>query len=61
MENDFGKHTREKVSDLPFDYKDPTYRKYIEYKEKMTQLIGLAICVYSFEKNCYLLMDGKNY
>lgn len=55
MENNFGKYTRERVSDLPFDYNDPTY---IEYKEKMPQFIGQAVYIYSFEKERMLFANG---
>jgi len=55
MENDFGKYTRERVSDLPFDYNDPTYK---EYKEKMPQFIGQAVYIYSFEKERMLFANG---
>ncbi|MBU3010829.1 LuxR C-terminal-related transcriptional regulator [Polaribacter vadi] len=47
MKESFGKYTRERVSDIPFDIKDPTYK---EYKEKVPQFVGQAIYIYSFVK-----------
>jgi DNA-binding CsgD family transcriptional regulator len=48
MKNQFGKYTRERVSNIPFDATDPVYE---EYKEKVPTFIGQAIYIYSFEKN----------
>jgi len=55
MENDFGKYTRERVSDLPFDYNDPAYE---QCKEKVPQFIGQAVYIYSFEKERMLFANG---
>lgn len=55
MKNNFGKYTRERVSDIPFDAKDPVYK---EYKEKVPQFIGQAVYIYSFEKNRMLFASG---
>lgn len=55
MKADFGKYTRERVSDIPFDYNDPIYK---EYKEKVQQFIGQAVYIYSFEKNRMLFAYG---
>jgi DNA-binding CsgD family transcriptional regulator len=55
MENEFGKYTRERVSDIPFDTNDPVYE---EYKEKVPQFIGQAVYIYSFEKNRMLFAHG---
>ena len=55
MENDFGKYTRERVSDLPFDSNDPTYK---EYKKKVPQFTGQATYIYSFEKERMLFANG---
>jgi DNA-binding CsgD family transcriptional regulator len=55
MKNDFGKYTREIVSDIPFDSNDPEYQK---CKEKVPQFTGQAIYVYSFVKNRMLYAHG---
>ena len=55
MKNSFGKYTRERVSDIPFDYNDPVYKA---YKEKVPQFIGQAVYIYSFEKNRMLFANG---
>lgn len=55
MENQFGKYTRERVSNIPFDANDPVYQ---EYKEKVPTFIGQAIYIYSFEKNRMLYASG---
>ena len=55
MENDFGKYTRERVSDLPFDYNDPAYE---QCKEKVLQFTGQAAYIYSFEKKRMLFANG---
>ena len=55
MENDFGEYTRERVSDLPFDYNDPTYE---QYKERVPQFTGQAAYIYSFEKKRMLFANG---
>lgn len=55
MKNEFGKYTRERVSNTPFIYNDPIY---IEYKKKIPQFIGQAVYVYSFEKNRMLYAHG---
>lgn len=48
MKNQFGQYTRERVSDIPFDFTDAVYQ---EYKEKVPQFIGQAVYIYSFVKN----------
>ena len=48
MSNDFGKYTRDRVSDNPVDFESTTY---LEYKEKVPQFLGQAVYIYSFEKN----------
>lgn len=55
MINDFGKYTRERVSNVPFDFSDPIYN---EYKEKVPQFIGQAVYIYSFEKGRMLFANG---
>ncbi|KGL59410.1 MULTISPECIES: LuxR C-terminal-related transcriptional regulator [unclassified Polaribacter] len=55
MKNDFGKYTREIVSDIPFDSNDSEYQK---CKEKVPQFTGQAIYVYSFVKNRMLYAHG---
>lgn len=55
MEENFGKYTRDRVSDTPFDINDPIYK---EYKEKVPQFIGQAVYVYSFEKKRMLFAFG---
>lgn len=55
MEADFGKYSRERVSDIPFDINDPVYKK---YKKKVPQFIGQAVYIYSFEKNRMLFANG---
>lgn len=55
MKNNFGKYTRERVSNIPFDANDPIYE---EYKEKVPQFIGQAVYIYSFEKNRMLFAAG---
>lgn len=47
MKDNFGKYTRERVSDIPFDVNDPIY---LEYKEKVPQFAGQAVYIYSFVK-----------
>jgi len=55
MKNDFGKYTRDRVSDVPFDSNDTIYKA---YKEKVPQFIGQAVYIYSFEKNRMLFANG---
>jgi DNA-binding CsgD family transcriptional regulator len=55
MKENFGKYTRERVSDAPFDVKDPSYK---EYKEKVPQFIGQAVYIYSFEKGRIVFANG---
>lgn len=55
MKENFGKYTRERVSDISFDINDPTYK---EYKEKVPQFIGQAVYIYSFEKNRMVFASG---
>ena len=55
MENDFGKYTRERVSNIPFDSNDPVYK---EYSNKVPQFIGQAVYIYSFEKNRMVFANG---
>jgi DNA-binding CsgD family transcriptional regulator len=55
MKNQFGKYTRERVSNIPFDASDDFYK---EYKEKITQFVGQAVYIYSFEKNRMLFANG---
>lgn len=55
MKENFGKYTRERISNAPFDFNDPIYK---EYKEKVPQFIGQAVYVYSFEKNRMLFANG---
>ncbi|MDP5104622.1 MAG: LuxR C-terminal-related transcriptional regulator [Polaribacter sp.] len=55
MKNNFGKYTRERVSNIPFDATDPVFK---EYKEKVPQFIGQAVYIYSFEKNRMLFASG---
>ena len=57
MKNDFGKYTRDRVSDVPFDREDPVFQ---EYKEKVPQFIGQAVYIYSFQKNRMLYANGWN-
>lgn len=57
MKNDFGKYTRDRVSDVPFDIEDPVFQ---EYKEKVPQFIGQAVYIYSFQKNRMLYANGWN-
>jgi DNA-binding CsgD family transcriptional regulator len=55
MKENFGKYTRERVSNIPFYRKDPVYE---EYQEKVPQFIGQAVYIYSFEKNRMLFANG---
>lgn len=55
MKDNFGKYTRDRVSNIPFDFNDPIYK---EYKEKVPQFIGQAVYIYSFEKNRMLFANG---
>lgn len=55
MKDNFGKYTRERISDIPFDINDPVYK---EYKEKVPQFIGQAVYIYSFEKQRMLYAFG---
>ncbi len=55
MNDDFGAYTRVRVSDTPIDYNDPIYE---EYKNKVTNFIGQAVYIYSFEKNKILYASG---
>lgn len=55
MKEDFGKYTRDRVSNIPFDKDDPIY---IEYKEKVPQFMGQAVYIYSFQKNRMLFANG---
>jgi len=55
MKNDFGKYTRKRVSNIPFDATDATYKK---YKEKIVQFGGQAVYIYSFEKNRMIFANG---
>ncbi|PQJ82883.1 LuxR C-terminal-related transcriptional regulator [Polaribacter glomeratus] len=55
MKNQFGKYTRERVSNIPFDATDDFYK---EYKEKIAQFVGQAVYIYSFEKNRMLFANG---
>ena len=55
MKDNFGKYTRERVSNIPFDVSDPLYK---EYKEKVPLFIGQAVYIYSFEKNRMLFANG---
>lgn len=55
MKENFGKYTRERISDIPFDINDPVYKK---YKERVPQFIGQAVYIYSFEKHRMLYAYG---
>jgi len=55
MKDNFGKYTRERVSNIPFYRNDPVYK---EYQEKVPQFIGQAVYIYSFEKNRMLFANG---
>lgn len=55
MKNEFGKYTRERVSDIPFDANDPVFK---EYSEKVPQFIGQATYIYSYEKQRMLYAKG---
>ncbi|WP_299062865.1 LuxR C-terminal-related transcriptional regulator [uncultured Polaribacter sp.] len=55
MKDNFGKYTRERVSDIPMDSNTAIYK---EYKEKVPQFIGQASYIYSFEKNRMLFANG---
>lgn len=55
MKDDFGKYTRERVSNETIDYSDSIYK---EYKEKVPEFIGQAVYVYSFEKNRMVFASG---
>ena len=55
MNDDFGEYTRLRVSDTPIDDTDPIYK---EYKNKLTNFIGQAVYIYSFEKNKMLYASG---
>lgn len=55
MQNDYGKYTRERVSDIPFDINDPIFSL---YKEKVPHFLGQASYIYSFEKNRMLYACG---
>ena len=48
MKNKFGKYTKERVSNIPFDTNDHFYK---EFREKIPQFIGQAVYIYSFEQN----------
>ncbi|TXD54160.1 MULTISPECIES: response regulator transcription factor [unclassified Polaribacter] len=55
MKEGFGEYTRKRVSDVPIDLKDPSYK---EYAKKVPQFIGQAVYIYSFEKNRMLYAFG---
>jgi DNA-binding CsgD family transcriptional regulator len=55
MKNQFGKYTRDRVSNIPFDANDDFYK---EYKEKIAQFVGQAVYIYSFEHNRMLFANG---
>tara|TARA_R110001592_G_scaffold3928_6_gene22294 strand:+ start:4477 stop:5205 length:729 start_codon:yes stop_codon:yes gene_type:complete len=55
MKNKFGKYTRDRVSNIPFDANDHFYK---EYKEKIAQFVGQAVYIYSFEQNRMLFANG---
>jgi DNA-binding CsgD family transcriptional regulator len=55
MKNKFGKYTRDRVSNIPFDANDHFYK---EYKEKIAQFVGQAMYIYSFEQNRILFAHG---
>jgi DNA-binding CsgD family transcriptional regulator len=55
MKENFGKYTRERVSDSPFDINDNVYK---EYQQKVPQFIGQAVYIYSFEKKRMLYAFG---
>jgi DNA-binding CsgD family transcriptional regulator len=55
MKVDFGKYTRDRISDIPFDCSDQVYK---EYQEKVPQFTGQAVYIYSFEKNKMLFANG---
>ena len=48
MKYKYGKYTRDRVSNIPFDANDYLYK---EYKEKIPQFIGKAVYIYSFKQN----------
>lgn len=55
MEEGFGKYTRDRVSDIPYDETDPIF---LEYKNKIPQFVGQAVYVYSFLKNRMVYAHG---
>ena len=55
MKENFGKYTRERVSDTPLDFTDPAY---VEYKKTVPQFIGQAVYIYSFEKERIVFANG---
>ena len=55
MSKIFGKYTRERVSDIPFDIDDPVYK---EYQQKVPHFTGQALYVYSFEKQRMIYAHG---
>ncbi|APZ45241.1 helix-turn-helix transcriptional regulator [Polaribacter reichenbachii] len=55
MRESFGKYTRERVSDIPFDVNDPVYST---YKEKVPHFFGQAVYIYSFEKQRMVYASG---
>ena len=55
MENEFGKYTRERISNIPFDSNDSIYK---EYSNKVPQFIGQAVYIYSFKKNRMVFANG---
>lgn len=55
MKENFGKYTRDRISNVPYDITDPIYK---EYKAKVPQFIGQAVYIYSFQKNRMLFANG---
>lgn len=55
MKSEFGKYTRDRVSDVPFDIEDPLYT---EYKEKVPLFMGQAVYIYSFVKQRMVFANG---
>jgi DNA-binding CsgD family transcriptional regulator len=55
MKENYGKYTRERISNIPFDFTDSVYK---EYKKKVPQFIGQAVYIYSFVKNRMLFANG---
>lgn len=55
MQENFGKYTRERVSDTPLDFTDPAYD---EYKKTVPQFIGQAVYIYCFEKERIVFANG---